>query len=1260
MFELHHRPADDTGLLDLGFRREAFADDPPAVDPLSAADAGEPVYGPEDRRAFEAFHQSETGRRATRQMMHCLDTMSRYARERGEDAIATDIGRLGVVLTTATPEALQRIYLPDLFIRGKRSLELIASMLRWLEEHGDHRRAATLRCLRELGEGLRNCGGRTVAELLDAEYGMLQLGGGLKGAVQRVCRKTAEAAIMQALARGGSASDQYQTNPHVKLQFEKRIGLPWAYAPGIDPYFHEPDDFQRRVRECRSAIRRAVTPASVARTLARECLDDVGRSMRKWTDTASTLEGEEWPTLNRLVRKAGSEFGKLKARHFARGDGILESMSMTDDPQAVMSNIRKNLVKDRLVEAQPDLTVWEEHAGGIRWALVLKQGDVPTVIEEDDDGARERTPRPADVLRVMRGTASSGGLDLPAAGQIPAAGPLSDPNILMRVVDGVVAAQTTPPQNWETAWLAVPGVLTQVCASLEDKAAAKLLGALAGRADAAGTGLACRALETALHRRLPAAALGLIDAMDLMGLRAAWPQVLPHLPQALLEGNDAFADACLAALDRLGAGAEGADAVSLTQCRKALSDFRRDLLARWSAPGTLPSWPDAALQRLGTWHREGLLSGPLIVALLHVDVRLGAFLDFSRMQTSPEPLRQLLAGLARAGEDLAMSPEDMRTLLRPMPGEPGDPCGLGGRAATSPLCSAVMHGQRAHVSTFLSWMTQHASAPWMPAIHSLALPDEVLVPRVNRPAVIAGALKAYLDGLVALHQQGHLPARALARLVRVPPVGTPDAVPAGQGLELVRRAVATAGEDGPCAAVLREWRRLAAPQLAAMPPLADDASADGARPAPLSGVAAPGNGLEANARDAVLPDARRWTAPQLEDQLVHRFRQGYLSVDELSERIRQSLAATSPHAGGAGAPDPARALGLLKRLHAEGLFPLDQCMALIEQDEWKKEAMIHQRVPVLRAYFDLVAQLAARHGRDVDVDGLLHVRSLEPPVTLAGYCRQLGQVPSLSFNLALDGALQARQRGWIDSAQLSRHLAATHHRADDAVLLQLLDTTREAREARQAPAPADAADAADAAAAGEAQAIGDNALRDWLYRLVTAERGRWLSSAEVVDLLGMAHRTREATSIHRAMTQGSARRLTILFDWLTTTAAAATNQVLARRLVPILQGRHDALDRHGAFEALRLGRVDTLAAWLAGIRRLREAGHLSNADYVTLLVPGTEGDRRAIAAASGDPRARACAALLREAAIDGQALGWIAADELQEILDPMNDAGLIG
>lgn len=1251
-----HQPAADAGPLDFGFRREVFADDPPAVDVLAAADAGEPVYGPEDRHAFEAFRQSEDGRRATTQMMHCLETMERYARDRGEDPIATDIHRLVVVLTSPTPDALQRIYLPDLFTRGKRSLELIAAMLGWLEARGDDRRSGALRCLRRLGEGLRNCGGRTVGELIDAEYGMRQLGDGLKNAVQRVCRNTAKAAIVQALASGGSASDQYQTNPHVVLQFEKRIGLPWAYAPDNDPWFREPDDFPQRVRDCRSAVRQSVTPASVARTLAHECMGKVRRALCKWTDATSTLEGEDWPTLDRTVRKAGSRFGKLEARRFVRGDGVLEPLVLTDDPQAVLSNIRKNLAKVRLVEEKADLTVWQENADATRWALVLKQGDVPSVIEEDDDGPRERTPRPADVLRVLREAASSGALDLPAAGQTPAARPLSDPKILMRVIDGVIAVQTTPPETWESAWLVVPGVLSQVCASLEDEAAARLLGDVAARADAAGSGLTCRALETALHRRLPAAALGLIGAMDLENLRAAWPLVLPHLPQALREGNDAFADACLAALDRLRAAADG---VRWTQCRKALNDFRRGLLARWTARATLPPWPDAVLQRLGTLHREGLLSGPVIVALLHADVRLGAFLDFSRIQTSPEPLRQVLACLARAGDELALSPRDMRTLLHPTPDEPGDPGGLGGRPATSPLCSAVMHGQRAHVSTFLSWMTQHASAPWMPPIQALALPDEVLVPRVNRSAVIAGALKAYLEGLVTLHQQGHLSAHGLARLVRVPPVGTPDGLPTGQGFELVRRAVATAGEDGPCAAVLREWRRLAAQQLAGMPPPMDGAAADSGPPASLTVGAAPRNGPATNAPtangpEAVLPDSRRWTPPQLEEQLVHRFRQGYLGVDELSERLSLSLSSTAARAAGMGALDAERGLGLLKRLHAEGLFSLDQCIALIKPDEWKKEAMSAHWVSVLRAYFDLVAQLAARHGRVVDVDGLLHVQSFDVSVTLAGYCRQLGKAPSPLFNLALDSALLARQRGWIDSTQLCRHLAATHHRTDDSVLLLLLDTTRQT---------AARADAADDAAAAEAQAIGDNGLRDWLDRLGTAEGGRWLSSGEVVELLGMAHRTREATSMYKAMTQGSARRLSILFDWLVT--ATATNQVLARRLVPIVQGRNDALDRHGAFEALRLGRVDTLTAWLAGIQRLREADRLSNGDYVTLLVADADGDRRAIEAASDgslaadDLRPRACAALLREAAGEARSRGWIDADEWQEIVAPLDTPGLI-
>jgi hypothetical protein len=1098
MLELiRHAPATDTGPLDLGFRPEAFADDPP-VNPTAGSDADTPVYGPANTLDFEAFRNSEDGHRATAQMKRCIDTISGFARDRNQGATAANIDRLHRVLANGATDALQSHYLPSLYVDGKRALEQIAAMLDRLEDHGDPRERHALQCLTELGKGIADyCGSRILGELTDANDDLSQIGDGMKISVRRVCRNTAKVAMMGALADSGSASTRYLADSHLRPQFEVQVGLPWARAPAHDPYFSAPLDLPQRVGECRSAVRKAVTPASVARTLAKECLLKVRTDLLKKTGGATTLGHQEWSALKAVVRTAGREFGPLRPEHFVRGDGDSDPMTVTDDPNAVLLDIRQNLVTERLVDDRRDVTLWREEADGTRWELVLKQGDTPMVVEDDGDGPQERTPLTADLVRAI----ASGALEDPCAE------PRLDPDIRRWLIDDAIAAQTAAPADWDMALLAAPGVLFRVCEPLSDEALARLLGGIVGRPDAAGSGLARFALDLAVQRKLSALFIDVIDAMDVADLRAAWPRILPQLAGALADGNDALADAGLAALDRLGTPAA---MPGWRSCRRALHEWRRGMQAWLIGAPTMPPWPDAALQRLGALHREGLLSGSVITTLLQGDAHLGVFVD--RIGARPDPTRRspFLACLTRACNELGLPPQDIGRLL-----------------------------------------------------------------------------------------------------------------PTERGL------------SGPI----------------------------------------PDNGLEATA-----PRFWRLPAAQLEEALIYRARQGYCSVEDIVCLLRQfldnpnSLIAPFSWQG---------SLRVIKQLSSDGVLSHSDCVGLLTNAltsndwrfDWRREMLESINLPALRDYLDVVEHLAVKHGDQVDVDDLLHVcvdggdpnrpramrftgrmRSLPPGIAaqtgripLTSYDPQLYAVFGPSFHLALDFAMKAARHGWITSSQLSSHLAAGGAWTGDSVLPLLLDAEPEEDPLIK-----------------EDEAYKQAHLRTWLSHLVAAERGRALSGAGLVALLSTRHGPRQLTPMHLAMTQGSVSQLSIFLDWLVT--ATEPGNALKLRLVQLLQGGVAPGEVHVAFDTLQLGRYESLKAWLSGIRQLRAAGRLSNAQYVTLLVPDGDGDRRAIDAVAhaqaraSAPQARTlvCAKLLREAALEGQALGWIAADEVQEILDPLTEAGLIG
>jgi hypothetical protein len=103
--------------------------------------------------------------------------------------------------------------------------------------------------------------------------------------------------------------------------------------------------------------------------------------------------------------------------------------------------------------------------------------------------------------------------------------------------------------------------------------------------------------------------------------------------------------------------------------------------------------------------------------------------DITGRQGDPEALRDFLAGLARTGDALSLSREDMRSLLRPIQRS----VGKADRVVNSPLFIAEFQERPAHVREFLSWMAQHATRAWMPEMADLMPSDEVRVPQVYGP-----------------------------------------------------------------------------------------------------------------------------------------------------------------------------------------------------------------------------------------------------------------------------------------------------------------------------------------------------------------------------------------------------------------------------------------------------------------------------------------------------------------------------------------------
>jgi hypothetical protein len=906
---------------------------------------------------------------------------------------------------------------------------------------------------------------------------------------------------------------------------------------------------------------------------------------------------------------------------------------MRNDEWAVLSDIRTNLVSSGLVKER-DRTLRQDNEDGSSWTFVLKQSAVPLVIEEDERGRHERTPLLADFIRALR--APSSGLEGGLEGGHEFAWELADPSVLAEVVEGAVAGRDTPPVTWDATLLAAPGVLPYLCNELNNEAATQLLREMAGRSDIGESGLGYAVLAMALARKLPVATSAAMDAMKVADLRARWSDLLPALQAALQAGDDALADAGLVALDRL---MPAGDLPGWHACRREVLGFQAGVTAQWLEPSPCP-WPRDVSTRLGLLHREGLLPGPVIVTLLRADARLGEFLDGTRLHSGIEPLHRMLAYLAQIGNELALSPDDMRALLRPI-AEPESE--MGDRAGTSPLCSAVMHGHPAHVTAFLTWMTTHADAPWMPPLQELALPDEVLVPRTNAPAVVVRALKAYLEGLTTLQRQGRIDGAALAPLLQAGSAGAaraPNGLPSGPGMALVRKVLELAGTNAFCAQVLADWREDHARRTVANAAVSTGVAPANTRAAPMPDrVAALTRGL-----DRAIPSSQELPGDLLESQLLHHGIHGYLGVDALVEKIRSAWRSLGSLPGQLGRDEGFR---LLKRLASSGVLPPTLCVELSTRStyaKWEEELFDRDKVVWLRHYFDLLEHLAGLTPGLADFDRHLHVGGHERPTTLSGHCLSNQRHPGEMFDALLDGALAARRRGRITSAQLSAHFAARHPLTDAPALTALLVLDR----SREPPVFGDAARA-------PRQNRGDELLKQWLYRLLLAEQDQCLTPAEVVALL-TAPDANGASPLFFAMSTGQTKRLPLLFDWLVR-ATEGRSSVLARRLGGILLG---GSHRGPTFEALRQGRVEALDTWLAGIRQLRERQCLSNADYVSLLVPNVAGDQHAIkeAATRDDEGARACAARLRLAATQGQALGWIADDELREILDPLDLPGL--
>lgn len=1176
-------------VLHFGFTPQTFAEEK-APD----TEADPPIYGPNAPDEFEAFDKSLDGEHATTQFLRGVDVLVAFVRSREPgpegETIASHLLWLKSILQERRSSGYQLPYLSQFYSRGKRDLDGIVAKLAESRSQGnapDPLDLERLQILRRLSSCHSYCGRRVLEELQDANLHLGHLGSGLKQSVLRVCQNTAEVIITQTLGAVDSEDAIFwRANVHQRPEFEHRLGLPWRREKTQDPNaVRGRSAADMSIDACRRALIREVTPSSVAQVLARECLDEVRTTLKAAGISPEHAGDTGWTTLSQLTLGIGSRFGPLTPEMFFRKDAGEAATSLVDDPQDLLPMIHSNLQTLQLTPSHDGLRLWEDETRGVRRTLQIKNHDWLFLVEHrGDDTPIERAATPQDLRATLMAAAN------PRPDQREYARRLATPAIGALLCEPVMPTLPDDPAQWEVDLLRAPGLLTAWCGRLPAEQTEQLLIRVIDRRDPSDSGVAGVALSVALARRIQPAVHAALSVLDPSALRAAWPSVLAALSGA----DESLTDMILDQLDRLSPTDE---ALCWRACRRELHRFAEQLRESWGRPEPLPPLPGDVLQRLGSLRGEGLLPSALAVLLLRIDAQLGFALAWTSTQKDASHLRYLLDVLAQAGRTLALPPADMLALLRPAAQLIRET-----RLLSSPLTQAVLGGRTRQVSAFIDWVETQVKQGGMPPVIDLVLPTHATTLLRVAPHIQAPAFDTYLNGLVALRRKELLSEQDLAPLRDFLAHRT-VAVPEAPRFALVRAAMNQ-------------------PEPKAADPV--DAEASLQMPDPFS--------------EALNQAPWTWSSlngNELERQLLHHGRRGYLTPDGLIFRLDSLWSTRFADHMNLGLKGKMRVLTGL----AGHVITAQACVDLLQEGQastdWRSTMLGRANPSEFDSFFALLRRLAEL-GATEPVAAFLRSDDRPPSsITLTAECLR-GAGAQEAILLLLDGAIALRRDGHLSATELREHFAARPSSGGAWALSTLLDP----RLWADAP-PIDHL-------RERLEQEGLARLRGWLERLHTAaseslQTGtgeRLLSPMDAFSLL-TAPDGDGNSPLHATLAHGQAGRLPLLFDWLGREAVDRST-VLGRKLASLLQAINVRTARGAAFEAIAGGKVAALAAWLEGIRRLRELSRLSDGEYLTLLVPATDGDRAVLAAGRrGDVDVSSCLMLMRQAVDQGIERGWL-------------------
>ncbi|UXH76298.1 hypothetical protein [Roseateles amylovorans] len=376
----------------------------------------------------------------------------------------------------------------------------------------EDRRAA----LGELSTALTNCGLRLRVEFARAERALIGYRGNLRHTVRRMFDESRDDVIRQVMTqRMRREGDHHRIDVHELESLHHALGI--AASRQNTGVWDRPA-FKDHVKACRRALMAQVTPNTVARLLAEECLHAVRAGLQARVREPLNL-GENhrhMALLSMLVKDLSVHYGPLRDTSFIElNDDALPEL--IDDPALIALDIRRGMVSHGIAGPAES-----------RELLVLGQGDTRLAIhamdhhlchaQVGDPALDERHPiRQAHLDAIV----SAGNLDWRAEAQAPRRWPATFLTPLLETS----LAQMDDPSLLQVSpnWMADPDTARRFGARLSDPA---LHAWMAGceTSDLSETGL--RALMTVIAARPePTAAI--------QALARCAPQVPPSLWRSL-------------------------------------------------------------------------------------------------------------------------------------------------------------------------------------------------------------------------------------------------------------------------------------------------------------------------------------------------------------------------------------------------------------------------------------------------------------------------------------------------------------------------------------------------------------------------------------------------------------------------------------------------------------------------------------------------------------------------------------------------------